>query len=101
MPSPRALESSSVSLSSHSAPPLASGRWKPPATKALVAISNSRRTTASPPPRDRRRIARSWLRGNVDDPLQIQSSASLAANLRLADGKFLGDLSFNGSCYAH
>src|ERR1700676_4145299 len=65
MPSPYALESNSVSLSNHWAPPFASGSAKPSATKVLASMSNSRRAAASLPPRERRKIARGfsfWVR---------------------------------------
>ena len=62
------------------APPLASGRVKPPATKSREARSNSRSTTASAPPRDSFTMARSWVPGIVVAPLHVQSSPSFAAS---------------------
>ncbi|MGY3424630.1 hypothetical protein ACVWZW_005105 [Bradyrhizobium sp. F1.13.4] len=79
MPSPWALDSSSVSVSSQSTSPLASGIAKPSATKLLVSASNSRKVTASLPPRDRLKMFRG-LPGSELVELSSQSSRSLAAS---------------------
>ena len=55
------------------------GRSRPP-RRLRLARSNSRNTTASLPPRDRRTIARSCVPGRVAAPPQIQSSPSAAAS---------------------
>ena len=52
LPGPKSVPTKIVSASSHSTLFFASGRLKPPSTKALSSMSNSRTTVASAPPRD-------------------------------------------------
>jgi hypothetical protein len=52
-PSPKSVPTSTVFSSSQLTSFLAAGRLNPPATNSLVAMSNSRTTIASEPPRDR------------------------------------------------
>ena len=80
LPGPKFVPTSRVLSSTQVALVFASGIVNPPATNCLVVKSNSRRSVASDPPRDRASMQRRYSGSRQDAPAQDHVTPSALLN---------------------